>query len=45
MRVFYRKSPHGDLWLRDVDLIQPLLEYPEDRERENLVRDSKSFKD
>ena len=29
---------HLDLWLRDADLVQPLLEYPEGRERDEFVR-------
>ncbi len=29
---------HVDLWLRDVDLVQPLLEYPEGRERDDFIR-------
>jgi len=29
---------HLDLWLRDADLVQPLLEYPEGRERDEFAR-------
>ena len=29
---------HIDLWLRDADLVQPLLEYPEGRERDEFIR-------
>lgn len=29
---------HLDLWLRDADLVQPLLEYPEGRERDEFIR-------
>lgn len=29
---------HLDLWLRDADLVQPLLEYAEGRERDEFIR-------